>query len=116
MEKKAETSARRFGILERLRRLEAVLLKICGVEEVNFDVSNYDEIPYVIVLVKYNIPVEAEDYFARRTAQLRAICQSCRNHDLHQTGDRVEDYGEHWYIVRSAGKSWPHFDKKTFLK
>jgi len=107
MTAEVKRQADRFGILSRLQQLESDLLQIEGVEEITFDVANYDEIPYVIILAKYNIPVSAEDYYARRKAQLVAIFEMCRKHDLFPSGDRLEDYGEHWYIVRKTGKTWP---------
>lgn len=100
-------TAARFGILDRLRQLESELLCIQGITEVEFDVDNYADLPGVILLTRYDIPPSVEDYFTRRRKQVEEILYTCLKYDLFPTCDRIEDYGEHWYIVRRAGKSWP---------
>lgn len=100
-------AAERFGILDRLQQFEADLLTIRGVTEIDFDVDNYDEIPEVILLIRYDIPLSVEDYYTRRRKQVEEILYACLKYDLFPSGDRIEDYGEHWYIVRRVGKSWP---------
>lgn len=92
----------------RLANLERELHKIDGVVEVEFDLDGFlDKIWHVILLVKYDIPVNQQDYFALKRANLAAILKVCKDYDLFQSGDVIEDYGEHWYIVRNCGVSWP---------
>lgn len=93
---------------DRLANLEHELHKIDGVVEVEFDLDGFlDRIWHVILLVKYDIPVKKQDYFALKRANLAAILKVCKDYDLLQSGDVIEDYGEHWYIVRNCGASWP---------
>lgn len=99
--------AERYGILGRLEALECDLLGIDGITEVDFDVSSYGEIPYVILVPEYKIDVSLENYYTVRKEQLERIINTCATHDLHPTGDSVEDMGQHWYIVRGCGKTWP---------
>lgn len=100
-------TADRYGIRARLEALEADLLSIPAVERVEFDLDSLlDNIPYIILLIKYGIDPRREDYFSARSAMLAQIVRTCTAHDLHSTGDRIEDYGEHYYIVRQQGKSW----------
>lgn len=107
MRERDKEAAQHFGILDRLQKLESDLLGVRGITDVTFDVDNYDELPGVCILARYDIPPSAEDYFAQRRSQLNGILQACLKHDLFPSGDRIEDYGEHWYIVRRCGKLWP---------
>lgn len=100
-------TAERYGIRERLEALETDLLTINGVSSVEFDLDSIpDRIPYIIMLIGYGIDPRREDYFPARSAMLARIVETCNTHDLHSTGDRIEDYGEHYYIVRQQGASW----------
>ena len=112
-DKKAETQAERFGILDRLQALEDDLLKIEGVSDIDFDIDYYDEIPEVILIPRYNVPDDPDpgNWFRRRANQLRLIIETCAKHHLFNSGDRIEDYGEHWYIVREPDSTWPRVVK-----
>ena len=112
-DKRAERIARECGILDRMEALEAELMKIEGIVEVPFDLDNYgDSGMYQVILVpKYDIDVRREDYFEARRQQRQAIIETCLRHDLWSTGDRIEDYGEHWYMVRRCGDTWPHVER-----
>ena len=107
MRERDKEAAQHFGILDRLQKLEADLLAVKGITDVTFDVDNYDELHEVCILTRYDIPPSAEEYFTQRRSQLDEILQTCLKHDLFPSVDRIEDYGEHWYIVRRCGKSWP---------
>lgn len=100
-------AAERHGILDRLKDFEAALLKIGYIEDVDFDVDNYDEIPHVILIPHYVIPPETPRYFSVRQNTLNSIRILCGEYDLWPSGDAVEDMGEHWYIVRRIGSTWP---------
>ena len=53
-----------------------------------------------------NIDVRREDYFEARREWLKAIIMAFLAHDLHPTGDTIEDYGASYYFVRRMGKTW----------
>ena len=100
-------TAERYGIRARLESLEADLLKTPGLVSVEFDLDSLiDNIPYIIILAGYEIDVSRPDYFQARGAVRRAIIETCAAHDLYPTGDPIEDYGEHFYIVRRQGDTW----------
>lgn len=109
-DKRAEQDAKRWGILDRMRNLENALMQIQGIVHVEFDIRDYGSgIHQVILIPKYFIDpqLEAGKYFAARRNQLERICQVCKKHDLFPSGDAIEDMGEHWYIVRTCGNTWP---------
>lgn len=100
-------TAERYGITAQCKALEADLLKISGVEDVDLDLDSLlDNIPYIILLVEYNIDTRRPDYFQARGAVRRAIIETCAAHDLYPTGDAIEDYGQHFYFVRQQGPNW----------
>ena len=100
-------TAAQFGILDRMQEFEKDLLKIEGISEVDFDIDGFwDNIYQVILIPKYSIPVSVSDYYNRRRKQLNEILEVCKKHDLKSSGDTIEDYGEHWYIVRKCGQTW----------
>lgn len=109
-DKRAERQAVEFGILDKMQALEADLLRIEGVSDIDFDIDNYDEIPQVILVPRYCVPLD-ENYYKNRGKQLAQIIQVCENHGLLNSGDRIEDYGEHWYIVRKCGTGWPRKER-----
>jgi len=111
-DKRAERQAAEFGILDKMQQLEADLLKIEGVSDIDFDIDNYDEIPQVILIPRYSVPNGPGNWYKRRAIQLARIVQVCENHGLLNSGDRIEDYGEHWYIVRNCGVGWPRLRKE----
>lgn len=96
-------TAEAHGILPLIEKLQADLLALDGVEDVDFDLAGFwDNIPYVIFLPKYNIT--GEDYFKQRRILLTRILQEAENNGLFRTGDSIEDYGEHFYIVTRLRK------------
>lgn len=100
-------TAERYGIRARLESLESHLLKIPGLVSVEFDLDSLiDNIPYIIILVGYDIDVSRPDYYQARGAARRAIIETCAAHDLYPTGDAIEDYGQHFYLVRQQGSTW----------
>ena len=111
-DKKAEKQAAAFGILDKLQALEADLLTIEGVSDIDFDIDYYDEIPQIILIPRYNVPDGPGKWFNRRANQLTRIVEVCAKHGLFNCGDRIEDYGEHWYIVREPDGSWPRVRKE----
>lgn len=106
-DKRAEQDAKRHGILKRLERLEEDLMQIADIVHIEFDIRDYPEIPYVILIPKYTIKADRDDYWEARDRQKERIRAVCHAHDLHPTNDPWEDMGEHWYIVRRCGPTWP---------
>lgn len=100
-------TAHRYGIVSKCENLEADLLKIPGVISVDFDLDGfYDNMRQVIFLVKYDTATNRPDYSAARKALVTAVIDTAAAHDLTDTSDRIEDYGEHLYFVRHCGTSW----------
>ena len=108
-DKRSESDALRYGILDRMQALEDDLSKIPGIVHTEFDIRDLGEIRHVILIPKYDIPATTPDYFSVRRLQLQTIFNVCEKHGLRPSGDPVEDMGEHWYIVRTCDKTWPKF-------
>ena len=106
-DKRSESDALRFGILDRMQALENDLSMIPGIVHTEFDIRDYRELRQVILIPKYDIDVNLEDYYMVRRLQLQSIFNTCEKHGLRPSGDTIEDMGEHWYIVRSCDKTWP---------
>ena len=100
-------TAERFGILAKVEKLEAELLKVDGVVAVDFDLDGfYDGIRQVIFLTKYDIPVTLENYFEARKNLIHNVLEVAKNNGLKRTKDSIEDYGEWFYFVTSCGDRW----------
>lgn len=94
--------AERYGIAEKCASLEHDLLGIDGVTSVEFDLNGFlDSIHQVIALVGY-------DYhkIRRWSAAGKIVEKALLHHDLNDSGDLIEDYGEHLYLVFNCGPSW----------
>lgn len=99
--------AQRHGILGRLHALENDLLPIVGVTSIDFDISGFeDDVHQVVILAGYDIPVTAHKYYELRSRMLGSIIMTALNHGLNQSGDGIEDYGTHFYIVRNCDDAW----------
>ena len=99
--------AKRLGIYDRVAKLEVALLAIDRVDDVEFDLNGFlDGINQIIIVPRYNIPAHLPNYFEVRDQVLKNILGVARSFDLYPSGDVIEDYGEHWYIVRSCGRGW----------
>lgn len=87
-----------FGITERVESLKCDLLKVDGVVDVEFDLDGFwSNINQVIVLLRFSLP-QATYYKARR-ALVEGAVATMVEHGLVRSGDPIEDYGEHLYIV-----------------
>lgn len=101
-----QRTADAFGIAYRVEELKRDLIAVDGVVDVEFDLDGFwDNMGQVIILPEYSIPVQLEDYYQRRREMIIRIMEVCANHGLTRSGDRIEDYGEHLYIVTNCG--WP---------
>ena len=116
-DKQAEKDAIRLGILDKVNTLEKRLLKVDGILEVKFDLRNWGElgaVHQVIIIPKYyiNPDLESTEYFNARKRQLEEIAKVCVQSGLYPTYDKIQDMGEHWYIVRNCDHTWAKQLKK----
>ena len=112
-DERALARAAGYGIDAQLQALDDELTRVHDVVHVEYDIRDWPEIPYVILVIKYAIRADRPDYFEARATQRREISAVCSAHDLFPTGDTWEDMGEHWYVVRRAGQSWIRNYSKT---
>lgn len=108
MTEKERCKAEENGILDKVQALESALLQIKGVNLVEFDLDAYEDCHQVILLPHYDAGPLDGGYYGRRNWQLLNILITCSWHDLHRSGDHIEDYQSCWYIVRDCGVTWPH--------
>ena len=107
MKERTINTAKQFSILDKVEKLEAELLSIKGVVEVDFDLDGfYDNLKQVIFLTKYDIPVETENYFEARRQLIADVLKVAEENGLKRTEDRIEDYGTWFYFVTSCGDRW----------
>lgn len=94
--------AERYGITEKCASLERDLLGIDGVTSVEFDLNGFlDDNQQVIVLVGYDFHI-----VTRKLRLAVDVVKTAYLHRLEESGDRIEDYGEHLYLVFNCGLSW----------
>lgn len=105
--------AEQFGVIARCKAFEEDLLKIDGIVPdkmdggIGFDLTGFlSDIHQVIIIPKYDIRPERGDYWEARRQLRENIVALAGKYDLHPSGDRIEDYGEHFYFVFTCGKSW----------
>ena len=100
LKEREQKTADYFGITDKVENFKSDLLKIPGVVDVEFDLDEfYDNLHQLIFLPKYDIDVAATDYFNRLRQLLHSVLEVAKNHGLSRTGDDIENYGEHFYIV-----------------
>ena len=101
--------AESFNILDKCQKLEKDFLRLSRITKVEFDLNGlydniyHDNIYQVIILVKYEIPME----FRIRTNLLKKVLEIAQNNQLIRTDDSIEDYGEYFYIVFDCS-SWKY--------
>lgn len=104
MKERTLNTAKRFGILDRIEKLEADLLKIDRINRVEFDLDGfYDDLNQVIFVTEYDIPVTLDNYFEVRKQLINDVLRVAKENGLNRTEDRIEDYGAHFYFVTSCG-------------
>lgn len=109
MREREIATAERYGILQRIKSIEADLLQIKFAVGVEFDLDGfYDDLDTVIILVKYDIPIASDTYFKDRKTLLISVIEKVKEYGLKRTTDRIEDYGAHFYFVFSIA------DKEKF--
>ena len=105
--------AEKFGIIARCKAFEADLLEIKDIVPdkmdggIGFDLTGFlSDIYQVIIIPKYDIRPCRCDYWEARRQLRENIVGLAEKYDLYPSGDRIEDYGEHFYFVFTCGKSW----------
>lgn len=87
------------------------IMKIPHIYECDFDIYDwYEDKPlqdYVILVVGFNIPSSIPNYFDVYDKTLNDVLKVCSEYHLIGTGDRIENMGQHWYIVRKIkNETW----------
>lgn len=101
--------AERYGITDKCASLEQDLMNIDGVTSVEFDLNGFlDDIHQVIVLVGYDFHI-----VTRKLRLAVDVVNTACLHGLEESGDRIEDYGEHLYLVFNCGQSWSELFRST---
>ena len=105
--------AKRYKVIDRCKAFEAGLLEIKDIVPdkmdggIGFDLTGFlSDIYQVIIIPKYDIRPCRCDYWEARRQLRENIVALAGKYDLHPSGDRIEDYGEHLYFVFNCGKSW----------
>ena len=94
--------AERYGITEKCASLKRHPRGIDGVSREENDLNGFlDDIHQVIVLVGYDFHV-----VTRKLRLAVDVVNTACLHGLEESGDRIEDYGEHLYLVFNCGPSW----------
>lgn len=106
MRERDKKIAEGLGLKDQVEAFEQKLLEIKHVVEVDFDLACLAELHQLIFLPKYDIPVELPNYYDVRREMLRQVLDTAKEFGLTSSGDRIEDYGEHFYIVRNCDSSW----------
>ena len=100
LDERQRKTAERFGMTEKIEKLQRELLEIEYIADVDFDLDGFcDNMNEVIFLTKHNIPVSAENYFSLRLKMVEEILETAARNGLKRTEDRIEDYGTWLYFV-----------------
>ena len=96
-----------YNLAEKIEKLTGDLLKIPYAVGVEYDLDGFlDNIPQVIFLVEYGIPVEAENYYQLRSELRRGVLEVAARHGLRKSEDTIEDHGRHFYFVFYHDQTW----------
>ena len=105
--------AKRYKVIDRCKAFETDLLKIKDIVPdkmdggIGFDLTGFlSDIYQVIIIPKYDIRADRDDYWDARQRLREEVIAVAEKYDLCPSGDRIEDYGEHFYFVFTCGKSW----------
>lgn len=100
--------AEKFGVVDKIQKLESDLLLIPHITKVEFDLNGFlDNISEVIFLLKNDIPAYSESYFDEKSKLIDSVLKIAGQNGLSRTGDRIEDYGNHYlYFVTKCDNSW----------
>ena len=112
-------TAQRFGVLDRIQKLEQELSGIACVRKVEFDLNPFESHSWqVIFLLEYDVPLNLpnEEYWNARAKIKEDAVEISRRNDLLNSGDRIEDMGRHFYFVRNCGDSWRQVLEESWRK
>lgn len=100
--------AEKYGIAKKVQKLEYDLMGIRGVQAVEFDLNGFlDHMQEIIVLTKYHAEGQEFKRYLWHKHRIKAqITNWAEKNGLTLAGDRVEDYGEHFYWVFRCDESW----------
>ena len=110
MKHKDMQTAERFGILDRVQAFEKSLLAIEGItgDHVDIDLDGwYDSIRQIIICPGYHITGQGLQWYVARAEMIASINLTAAAFGLRRSGDRIEDYGAHLYIVYECDDTWP---------
>lgn len=96
----------KHNLTEKIEQLTGDLLSIPYAVGVEFDLDNFEDIPQVIFLVEYDIPVEADNYCKLLSELKGSVLEVAARHGLRKSEDTIEDYGRHFYFVFYHDKTW----------
>lgn len=100
-------TAKKFNIVDKIRKLEKELLTVNGVIDIDFDLDGfYDNMCQVIFLTKYDISINLDNYFEVKRQLIKEVIEVAAKNGLKRTEDRIEDYGEHFYFVFKHDNTW----------
>ena len=101
-------TAKRFGILDKMEKLEKDLLSVENASNfIDFDLNGfYDDMKQVIVIIGYNIPVGTENYFEVRRRFVVDVLEVAKENGLSRTEDRIEECSGCFYIVFKHDDTW----------
>lgn len=109
MKHKDRQTAEHFGFLSRLQAFEKSLLEIECItgDKVDFDLDGWhDDIRQIIIIPAYHITSPGLRWFEDRAAMINRINEIAASFGLHRSGDSIEDYGAHLYIVFECDNTW----------
>lgn len=110
MRTRDKQTASRFGLLDRLLAFETALLalpELLFFQDIEMDLDGwYDGIRQVIIVPRYRIDAKGLQYFEERGRMIGRINEIAASFGLVRSGDRIEDYGEHLYIVYDCNAAW----------
>ncbi|MBP3359927.1 MAG: hypothetical protein J6N52_03665 [Clostridia bacterium] len=99
----------RFGIAKNIEKFTRELQQVRYVGNIEYDLDSLiDNIPYIILIVEYNIPISMDNYYKTKTNFVNDILKVAQNNGLKKTEDSIEDYGQHYYFVFRHNNDWVH--------
>ena len=111
----------KFGVLDKMERLERTLLAVPGVKSLEYDLNGfYDDLNEVIFLAEFDPQISIRSKYALKT-EIAKAAKAC---GLERTGDAVEDFGSYLYFVTDCTAwepnkaaevlNYQHADDQTF--
>jgi len=111
IDERTKAIADRLGIVPQLEKLHRELLEIPYIVDVEYDIRDMADIHYLIFLPKRADNFTRDDltdfrenfgkpgYVGIYRRTITKVLEVAANNGCTRTNDRIEDYGQHWYIV-----------------